>query len=89
MENEFLKISVGNWSQDFSLFRDIINQGIDAHLEAFTKSKFKMKDAPPFGQRLDMEFHQDEKKILLRRLDEIGSDEASQWLEDILGLDNE
>lgn len=65
-------------SEDFKMFQRVINQGIDSHLEGFTKSSFKI-----VGDRLCMAFDSAELPILLRRLDEIGGDHAQGWREDI------
>ena len=61
-----LDISCTTHGEDFAMFKAIINQGIDARLEAFLKSKFEIR-----GSRLYMEFHDDEIQILLRRLEEL------------------
>jgi hypothetical protein len=72
-------------SDDAKLFTSIVNQGIDAHLEAFTKSKFDHK--PVNGlTRLVLDFEVSELPLLCRRLDEIGSDEAEAWASDIREL---
>ena len=69
-------------TDDYKLFRGIIEQGIDAHLEAFTESKFeeKMVDHTP---RLCMDFIGKDLDILLRRLEELDTEESVQWAEDI------
>jgi len=77
-------------SQDVDLFIRVINQGIDGRLEAFTKSKFTIKEG-----RLFLLFHRDEMAVLLRRLDEIAdkaededdserADQANRWATDII-----
>ena len=58
-----IKIPIG--SQDYDLFVDIINQGIDSRLEGFTKSKFYRKE-----NQSCFDFHDSEISILLRRLSE-------------------
>lgn len=73
-------------SDDYELFKGIINQGIDAHLEAFTSSKFEEKlvnDQP----RLVMHFNVSELPILVRRLEEIDTEEAESWAFDIKETD--
>lgn len=75
---ETFNISVFAGGKDCELFTSIINQGIDAHLEAFTDSKFEYK-----GNRLHLDFAYDELPILLRRLRENNSDNAVEWAEDI------
>ena len=65
-------------SDDYKLFVGIINQGIDSHLEAFTKLKHDH-----VGNRLVLDFHESELHILIRRLREEGSEEAERWADDI------
>lgn len=88
--NNHLDISCTTHSDDFELFSSIINQGIDARLEAFTKSKFEIKKEY-LGSRLYMEFHESEIQILLRRLEELEDEsddekyeQISSWIIDIL-----
>jgi hypothetical protein len=80
--NEFFNINMPINSEDAKLFTDIINQGIDSHLEGFTKSKFNIKEDSR-GKRLNLDFHKSELPILLRRLEELGNDEALSWKDDI------
>lgn len=80
--NDFLEITTPIGSKDYNMFKDIINQGIDSHLEGFTKSKFEAKETS-VGNRLIMNFHKLEIPILIRRLRESGNKEASQWANDI------
>lgn len=80
--NEFLKIETPIGSQDDQLFINVVNQGIDSHLEGFTKSKFNVNDTS-IGKRRAFNFHKEEIPVLVRRLEEIGTDEAIQWAEDI------
>jgi hypothetical protein len=79
---DFLPITAPVGSPDDKLFTDIVNQGIDSHLEGFTKSKFEIKNASN-GNRRIFNFHRSELPILLRRLEEMGTPEAQQWKEDI------
>jgi hypothetical protein len=69
-------------TSDYILFKSIIEQGIDSHLEAFTESTFeeKLVNGQP---RLVMDFNGKDIPILIRRLEECGTEEASQWAEDI------
>lgn len=81
-KEEFIKITTPIGSKDFEIFKDIINRGIDSHLEAFVKSKFeKGKD------RYNFNFHKSEKPILLRRLqsalDATGDEDIERWFNDI------
>jgi hypothetical protein len=81
--NEFLPITTPIGSDDDKLFIDVVNKGIDSHLEGFIKSKFGTRD-----NRRIFDFHISELPILLRRLEEIGTDEALQWKSDIESSDN-
>ena len=84
-KDEFVDITTPLNSEDYYMFRDIVNQGIDAHLEAFTKSEFK----PVVGtNRYLFNFHNSEIPILIRRLEEVGSEEALGWASDIENVDN-
>jgi len=85
-EIEFLPISTPAGSPDDKLFTDVVKQGIDSHLEGFTKSKFEIKNASN-GNRRIFNFHKSEIPILLRRLEGIGTEEALQWKEDIQNYD--
>lgn len=69
------KMSMLVINDDYVVMRMAIDKGIDAHLEAFTKSKFKvgMDDWGMFT-RLYCKIHPDEMHILLRRLQEIEDD---------------
>jgi len=68
---------------DAELFIKVINQGIDAHLEAFTKSKFYHSEPRLQGQRLVLDFDRTELPILVRRLRELGTEQADTWANDI------
>lgn len=80
-----LNITVPLCTSDYELFRSVIEQGIDSHLEGFTESSFeeKMVDGQP---RLVMSFVGKDIPILIRRLEELGEDgneEAEGWANDI------
>lgn len=80
----FFQITCRLGTEDARLFTSIVNQGIDAHLEAFTESKFSSS-----GGRLIMEFHNSELPILLRRLRELESEHAESWADDIESVKND
>jgi hypothetical protein len=80
--SEYLDITTPIGSNDDKLFVSVVNKGIDSHLEGFTKSKFDVKDTS-IGQRRIFKFHRSELPILVRRLEEIGDENALQWAEDI------
>ena len=75
---DYIDISTYAGSDDTKLFMTVVNQGIDSHLEAFTRSEFTWK-----SDRLCMKIHKAEVPLLIRRLEEIGTDEAISWAEDI------
>lgn len=79
---KFFKIATPTFSPDAAMFTDIINQGIDSHLEGFVDSKFEYAPSGPIT-RLVMNFAYSELPILLRRLREYGTEEADQWADDI------
>ena len=74
-------ISTPTWSDAAQLFTDVVNQGIDSYLEGFTQSTFSREDG-----RLKLAFHVDELQILLRRLNEMETDDAEQWAADIVEI---
>jgi hypothetical protein len=78
INSELFRITCPLGSQDAKLFTAVVNQGIDAHLEAFTKSKFEVE-----GNRLVLLFDPAELKTLTRRLREVGSESAESWADDI------
>jgi hypothetical protein len=78
IRKDYLDISTYAGSDDTKLFMKIVNQGIDSHLEAVTRSEFLWKD-----NRLHMRIHRKDIPVLIRRLEEIGTDEAISWAEDI------
>jgi hypothetical protein len=90
---EYFPISIPSANKsDYDLFKDVVNQGIDSHLEGFVKSKFGKKDTS-LGTRFVFNFHLSEMPILLRRLEEMadnGNESAGEWLNDIKdSLENE
>lgn len=60
-------------SADAKLFIQVVNQGIDSHMEAFTKSLFNWVD-----NRLVADVHESEIPILLRRLREVADAEENE-----------
>ena len=79
--NLFIDINTLFGSFDFNLFKQVVNLGIDSHLEAFTKSKFAPDNKDK--NRFEFLFHKDELPILLRRLREFGQEEYILWAEDL------
>ncbi len=70
-KKDYLEISTPIFNDEYSdyqIFCDIIDMGIDSHLEAFTKSIFYYEDV---DHRQYFFFHNSEISILLRRLSEI------------------
>ena len=76
-----LPISVYAGSDDYKLFTDVVNMGIDARLTGFTRSKFYYTD---LGSRLNLDFDMAEIEILLRRLSDIEDESAESWVSDII-----
>jgi hypothetical protein len=80
--DDFFEITTPIHSKDFNLFQEIVNKGIDSHLESFVKSKFEKN-----GNRFIFNFHKLEVDILLRRLQEMWEasedDNIYNWIEDI------
>ena len=85
--NDFFPITTPIGSEDDKLFVEIVNQGIDSHLEGFTKSKFSVENTS-IGKRRKFDFHKSELPILLRRLEELGTEDAFRWKTDIENYDN-
>jgi len=90
MKNKPFNISVPLITDDYKLFKGIIEQGIDSHLQGFTDSKFeeKLVNGQP---RLVMDFGEKDLPILIRRLEEIGmeNEDADRWAEDIAYISSE
>jgi hypothetical protein len=84
---DFIDINCPIGSFDFNLFKGIVNQGIDSHLEAFTQSEFFID--PKNKNRFTFNFHKDEIYVLLRRLEEKGQEEYLIWKNDIALVANE
>ncbi len=82
----FIPITIPMSNRDeINMFTQIINQGIDSSLEGFTKSIFGVKHTG-LGKKIVLNFHKDELPILIRRLEEIGNEQAINWAEDIKNL---
>jgi len=79
---EFFPITIPVGSSDIKIFKNIIDQGIDSHLEGFTKSNFSQKE-----NKIVLNFHNSELPILIRRLKEeyekTGDEAYFMWAEDI------
>lgn len=65
---DFFQIEVPYSSKEYEMLTAIVNQGIDSHLEGFTKSKFIK--SPHWANKFQFNFSNDEIPILLRRLEE-------------------
>ena len=78
MRKNCIEITCRVSGSDANIFRNVINQGIDSYLEGFTKSEFSEKDG-----RYIFNFHRTELHILIRRLEEIGTEQSMLWAEDI------
>lgn len=72
-------------SDDYTLFTEVWNQGIDARLEAFTESSASRVEGRFQEPRLKIEIaNHHELQILVRRLLEIETEAAEQWADDII-----
>ena len=76
-----LPISTHIISDDFELFKKVVNMGIDSRLTAFTKSVFFLGSD---GNRFFFNFDDSELGILISRLLEVDTDEADLWVFDIV-----
>jgi len=85
--DDFFEITTPIGSEDEKLLVGIVNQGIDSHLEGFTKSKFDVRKGS-LGDRRVFNFHKSELPVLLRRLEELGTEDALQWKNDIENYDS-
>lgn len=96
--SQFFEITCLDSGSDASLFKTVVNIGIDAHLEGFTKSKFSYRDTI-VGPRMVCQFHKTELPILTRRLrelrtykpnmDESQYEAAELWADDIESVEGE
>jgi hypothetical protein len=82
MKPQFIPITCRIGMSDYKMFLGVWNQGIDSHLEAFTKSKYNENNG-----RLCLDFHISELHILVRRLQELGTEQAETWANDIAELE--
>lgn len=85
MDKNFFPIETPYNSDDYKIMKDAVNQGIDSHLEAFTKSEFKK--SPNFNNKFLWNIHVSELPILYRRLeklyDETGNEDYMSIADDI------
>lgn len=98
-QNKFVPITCLAGGSDDKMFTAIINQGIDSHLEAFTKSNFRYETKKISEKltltRLCLDFEVSELAILVRRLDEMAYNETGElvnesaltWSQDIQDLE--
>lgn len=102
-QSDFFPISIPfSNHRDIKLFTDIINQGIDSHLEAFTRTRVNPTAGAAGESRMVFEFYRSELPILVRRLreyaerhmtnwgeeDNIDSENAERWADDISEQDD-
>jgi len=82
-------------SDDRLLMIDVVNRGIDSYLEAFVDSKFEDKyDENDIkyrvsGPRLFCDIGPRDMPVLLRRLEEAGTDDADSLRSDIIEVSSE
>jgi hypothetical protein len=84
--DNYIDLSVVVGTSDAIMFINVWNQGIDSHLEAFTESRYEQV-TESIGKfkttRLYFWFHKNEVKTLIRRLRELGTEDAETWANDI------
>ena len=67
---------------DIKIVKEVVNQGIDSRLEGFVKSIF-LHEVVDSVIRLQCKIHPDEMSILLRRLEELETEQAEMLADDI------
>lgn len=81
----FFPIETPYSSKDYEIMKNVVNMGIDSHLEAFVKSEFKK--SPNFNNKFLWNIHDSELPILYRRLEQLydknGDEDYSSLLSDI------
>ena len=91
-ETDWFPITAPIGSHTYEVLVGVVNKGIDARLEAFTKSEFSDFVSEYGLPRFMFNFHPDELSILLRRLNELWdsdsswADEAGSLADDIVEL---
>lgn len=87
MEN-FFPIETPYSSKDYEIMKNVVNKGIDSHLEGFVKSEFKK--SPVWSNKFLWNIHASELPILYRRLQDLygetGDDDYIDFLNDIESL---
>lgn len=82
---EFFPIETPYSSEEYKMMKNVVNKGIDSHLEAFTKSEFKK--SPTDNSRFLWNIHTSELPLLYRRLEELfnetGDDDYYTFAEDV------
>ena len=76
---DFFKIETPYNSEDYKMMKSVVNKGIDSHLEAFTKSKFKRG-----ADKFIWDIHSSELPLLYRRLEELYNETGNVDYEDLL-----
>jgi len=76
---DFFKIETPYNSEDYKMMKNVVNKGIDSHLEAFTKSKFE-RGADKFVWNI----HNSELPLLYRRLQDLFNETGNFDYEDLL-----
>ena len=79
--DHFFELSTLINSNDYNCVVSAVNQGIDSRLTGFTKSEFKVNNG-----RLFCWIHTDELEILIRRLLELGNENAEMLADDIVSV---
>ena len=66
---DFFPIETPYSSEEYKIMKDVVNVGIDSHLEAFTKSEFKK--SPNWNNKFLWNIHNSELPLLYRRMEEL------------------
>lgn len=82
---DFFPIETPYDSKDYQIMKNVVDKGIDSHLEGFTKSKFTK--SPHWNNKFLWNIHESELPILYRRLEELyaetGDEDYDTFLDEI------
>lgn len=89
-DKNFFPIETPYSSKEYEIMKNVVNQGIDSRLNAFTKSEFKK--SPFFNNKFLFNVHLSELPILIQRLDDLynqnGDEDYLTMKEDLEGITN-
>jgi hypothetical protein len=84
LDPDFYEIECPPNGFDFRIFSQVVDMGIDSHLEAFQKSKFGYRYYDSIGLRAYFNFHLSEREILLRRMKTLRPQFVGDYLDDLI-----